>query len=387
MCIREAVFTRMITQKRLTPALALLGLSILPALIRAEASPSRAFLDVQIPFAPAVAIVDGRQQLVYEAHITNFGSTPVTLTRVDVLRESGAVIRRFEGVELESSLEGVGLGTPTPKPRELQPGRRVVLFVWFAIDQGPIARISHKLSFLTSDGSTGSIGVAPTTVRTEQQLALSPPLRGGPWVAAYNPDLKNGHRRVMFALDGKARIPARFAIDWIKLGPNGSFTHDDPSVISNSYSYGEDVLAVGDGVVAALEDRLPEPTPDISIDNEAGNYIALDLGGGRFAFYEHLKPGSIRIGVNERVHAGQVVAAVGASGSVFSGAHLHFHVADANAVLAAEGIPFVLRKYRQLGSFPSFEALSHPWAVPSAGVPKPQLMDMPAPLTVLRFER
>jgi peroxiredoxin len=376
------------SHKRSTLALLLAALSILPMLSRAAASPSRAFLDVQIPFVPAVATVDGQQQLVYEADITNSGSTPVTLTRIDVRRESGGVMRSYEGAELESSLAGASVSTATTNLRELRPGRSVTLFVWLAIDRAPVVRISHKISFRTSDGSAASIDVAATTVRTQRQLALSPPLGGGPWVAVYDPDLKNGHRRVRFALDGKARIPARFAIDWFKLGPNGRFTHDDPSLISNSYSYGEDVFAVGDGVVVALEERLPEPTPDISIDNEAGNYIALDLGGGRFAFYEHLKARSIRVQLNERVRAGQVLGAVGASGSVSSGAHLHFHIADANAVLAAEGIPFVLRTYRQLGSFPSLEALSRPWARPAAGAtPTPHVMDIPAPLTVLRFDR
>jgi murein DD-endopeptidase len=359
----------------------------LAVFIRPAGSPARAFLDVQIPFAPAVAVVDDRQQLVYEAHITNFGSTTVTLTRVDVLRESGALIRSFEGAELDSSLGAVGTRTPTTPLRELQPGQRVIVFVWFAMGQAPVARVSHTISFRTSDGSQGSTHVGATAVRTEQPLALGPPLRGGPWVAVYDPALKNGHRRVIFAREGKARIPARFAIDWIKLGPNQRFTRDDPAVISNSYSYGEDVLAVGDGVVAAVEDTLPEPTPDISIDTEAGNYVALDLGGHRFAVYEHLKPGSIRVRLNERVHAGQLLAAVGASGSVFSGAHLHFHLADASSPVAAEGLPFVLREYQQIGSFASFEALSRPWTGSAAAAPKAHAMDMPAPLTVLRFER
>jgi Peptidase family M23 len=119
----------------------------------------------------------------------------------------------------------------------------------------------------------------------------------------------------VFAIDGKARIPARFAVDWIKLGPDGRSGHGDPSIVSSSYSYGEDVLAVADAVVVGLEDKLPDPTPNISIENEAGNYISLDLGGDRIAFYEHLKPGSIRVKLDERVRAGQVVGSVGASGS------------------------------------------------------------------------
>jgi len=190
----------------------------------------------------------------------------------------------------------------------------------------------------------------------------------------------------MFAIDGKARIPARFAVDWIRLGPDGRSEHDDVSVFSNSYSYGEDVLAVTDGVIASVEDKFPEPTPNISIDNEAGNFISLDLGGGRFAFYEHLKPGSIRVKMKERVRAGQVLASVGASGSVFSGAHLHFHVADANAPLAAEGLPFVFRSYGYLGELESFEVLSRPWVPPFQKKADERLMDTPAPLAVVKFQ-
>jgi hypothetical protein len=235
------------------------------------------------------------------------------------------------------------------------------------------------------DGRIGAVDLAPLAAPRDMVLALDPPLRGGPWVAIYAPEFKNGHRRVLFAVDGQARIPARFAIDWVKVGADGRFTHDDPSVVSNSYSYGEDVLAAADGVVAALEDKFAEPTSNITIDNEAGNYITLDLGGGRFVFYEHLKSGSIRVKLHQHVRAGQVMAAVGASGSVFSGAHLHFHVADSSSPIAAEGVPFVLRKYWWLGSFESPTALSRPW-VGAAQDGSTRTMEMPAPLTVLRFE-
>src|SRR5262249_41363363 len=160
------------------------------------------------------------------------------------------------------------------------------------------------------------------------------------WVAVYDPSLNGGHRRALFAIDGKVRIPARFAIDWIKLGPDAHASRGDASVMSNSYSYGADVLAVADGKVASLEDGLPEPTPR-TFNSDAGNYVALDLGGGRFAFYEHLKPGSIRVKIGDRVRTGQVLGSLGGSGSVSSGPHLHFHIADTNSPLAAEGLPFV----------------------------------------------
>jgi murein DD-endopeptidase MepM/ murein hydrolase activator NlpD len=169
-------------------------------------------------------------------------------------------------------------------------------------------------------------------VRTDSPVALDPPLRGGPWLAIYDPAAVSGHRRALFAIDGRARIPARFAIDWIKQG-------------ADSGGYGEDVLAAGDAVVSAAVDRFPEPTIPITLDNSAGNYITLDFGGGRFVFYEYLKPGSIRVKRGDRVHGGDVIALLGKSGSVSSGAHLHFHVADVNASLGAEGVPFVFKTF------------------------------------------
>jgi len=357
----------------------------LPTLFAQSGRFGNAFLDVQIPAAPVIAWIDGQPNLVYELHITNFTPTTVTLTRVDVLKGS-TFLHTYEGIDLASSLTRVGASAGAD-PQRLEGGQRAVFYSWLPLpDRKTPLAIRHKISFRVDEGNkesveTGEVGITPSA-----PVMLSPPLRGGPWVAVYDPGLKNGHRRVIFAIDGNARIPARFAIDWIKLGADGRFTHDDPSMVSNSYSYGEDVLAVADGIVVGMENNLPEPTPNISIKNEAGNYIALDLGKGRFAFYEHLKPGSIRVKLNERVRAGQILGSVGASGSVFSGAHLHFHVADANTPLAAEGLPFVLRSYQRLGSFPSFESLERPWTRGVGEKPITRSGDTPDPLTVVSFD-
>ena len=358
----------------------------LPTLLAQSGAVGNAFLDVQIPAAPAIAWIDGQPNLVYELHITNFRPSTVMLTQVDVLGGS-TLLHEYEGTELGSSLTRVGARAGATDPQRLEGGQRAVFYSWLPLpDRKTPLAIRHRISFRVNEGNEESVETGEVGITRSAPVMLSPPLRGGPWVAVYDPGLKNGHRRVIFALDGKARIPARFAIDWIKLGPDGRFTHDDPSIVSNSYSYAEDVLAVADAIVIGMEDRLPEPTPNISIKNEAGNYIALDLGQGRFAFYEHLKPGSIRVKLNERVRAGQVLASVGASGSVFSQAHLHFHVADANAPLAAEGLPFIIRSYQRLGSFPSFEALDRPWTRAVGEKPITRSGDTPAALTVVSFD-
>jgi len=378
---------RFLLRNRLTSALVFLTcLVCLPALFAQSGGFGNAFLDVQIHAAPVIAWIEGQPDLVYELHITNFRPATLTLTRLDVLQGS-TLLHTYEGMDLASSLTRVGASAAATNPQRLDGGQRAVFYSWLPLPdrEAPLA-IRHRISFRLDEGNEESVETGEVGITRSAPVMLSPPLRGGPWVAVYDPGLKNGHRRVIFAIDGNARIPARFAIDWIKLGSNGRFTHDDPSKVSNSYSYGEDVLAVADGIVVGMENKLPEPTPNISIKNEAGNYIALDLGQGRFAFYEHLKPGSIRVKLNERVRAGQILGSVGASGSVFSGAHLHFHVADANAPLAAEGLPFVFRSYQRLGSYPSIEALERPWTPAVGKKPITRSGDMPAPRTIVSFD-
>src|SRR3546814_3208759 len=93
--------------------------------------------------------------------------------------------------------------------------------------------------------------------------------------------------------------------------------------------------------------------PENALGDATGNYVALDLGDGRHAFYEHLKPGSIRVVPGQRVRRGEVIAELGFTGDS-TGPHLHFHVADAPSPLGAEGLPFEIdrldRKSTRLNS-------------------------------------
>ena len=91
--------------------------------------------------------------------------------------------------------------------------------------------------------------------------------------------------------------------------------------------------------------------------------------------------------IGDRVRSGQLLAAVGASGSVSGGPHLHFHVADTNSALGAEGLPFVFRNFRVLGAFDGLEVLGRgaPWTR-SASAPVLIQLEMPVQQTVVRFD-
>ncbi len=112
-----------------------------------------------------------------------------------------------------------------------------------------------------------------------------------------------------------------------QLAADGTHARGDASQIANWYGYGADVLAVADAVVVEAKDDLAE-APTLALANEtrtrvpleniSGNFICLDLGG-RFAFYEHLKHGSLRVKAGDRVTRGQVIAALGNSGGTPAG--------------------------------------------------------------------
>jgi murein DD-endopeptidase len=237
-------------------------------------------------------------------------------------------------------------------------------------------------------------------VRNQRPVVLNPPLRGGPWVAIYDPMLIGGHRTAIYAINGRARIPARFAIDWVKLDDNAKRARGDESQVANWYGYGAEVLAVADATVVEVMDDLADnpsfgkksQTP-MPLENVSGNYVCLDLGGGRFVFYEHLKHGSIRVKAGDHVKSGQVLALLGNSGSTSSGPHLHFHVGDAKSELAGEGLPYVFKNFDVPGVFKSIEAFEgietgesgQRWDAAPPGAGGARTNELPAPKTVVSF--
>ena len=158
----------------------------------------------------------------------------------------------------------------------------------------------------------------------------------------------------------------------MKVDDAGRTTRGDADLVANALGYGAEALAVADATVAATRDSMAEVTrvserrkhPQ---DEAAGNFVSLDLGDGRFAVYEHLKPGSIRVRPGQRVRRGEVVAQLGFTGDS-TGPHLHLHVGDAASPLGAEGLPFVFDRVDVLGRYPDIAAMGKTrWSAEGAG--------------------
>ena len=357
-----------------------------------RAAPLRQSFDLQVPAAPAPVRVDGAAVLIYELHLTNFSREPLQLLSAEARDgEGGQGLAGYEGQALERRFDRLA-AAPGSDALTLAPGQRGVLYLELSLPaQAPVPRrLAHRLRYRVAGSDTphwldgGEVAVAQAAA-----LALGPPVRGGPWIAIHHPDWARGHRRVLYTIDGRARIPGRYAIDWVKLDAEGRTTGGDADLVAQAYGYGAEVLAVADATVAAVRDDVGE-TQRVSehgkqaLGDATGNYVALDLGDGRYAFYEHLKPGSLRVRAGQRVRRGEVVAALGFTGDS-TGPHLHFHVADRASPLGAEGVAFEFEGFRVLGRYPDLAQLGKaPWA-PASQAPDRE-RERPAPNTVLQFE-
>lgn len=311
---------------------------------------------MRVPFEPSAFPSAGRTYLTYELHLRNFAPNPLSLRRVEVLDADTTVVEpvaAFEAAQLDGNLQPVGARAPgnaSGDRRQLAGGGSVVLFMSIVFDRGaPIPkRLRHRV--LTTDSAVE--GAEISAHHTELRV-LGPPLTGSEWVARSGPSNDSYHRRGILVFGGGATIDRRYAIDWVQIADGATFSGD--ALDTRSYhAYGEQVLAVADGRVISARDGIPENVPrhegfrpavPLSMETLAGNTITLDVGGGQFAYYMHLQPGSLRVKAGDRVRRGQVLARIGNSGDSRE-PHLHFEVTTSSRLLVGEGVPYLVNRYR-----------------------------------------
>ncbi|MGQ3289724.1 M23 family metallopeptidase [Sphingopyxis sp.] len=345
-------------------------------------------IDVQIVEAPKIVRIGDADQLVYELHLTNFSSHPLELNAL-AIKAGDTPIKTYSRDELPTAIDLVG--PPEANSRIIPIGRRAVVYIGAPVPAAYLrGSISHSLTLSKIDTNEGDFTISGGTATPEAAALprLSPPLRGGPWVAVYDPGMERGHRRVFYATEGSATLPGRFAIDYMKVDTKGKLSSRDANIPANHHGFGTEVLAVADGTVVAVRDDVPDPAtvsgrPRPGIADASGNFVMLDIGGGRIATYEHMKQGA-PVAVGDRVKAGQVVGFLGFTGQA-SAPHLHFHLADRASILGAEGQPYVVTSLTRLGQYATIESFSRREAWLPADRSETVRNSFPPPNLVVRF--
>lgn len=315
------------------------------------------FAEIFVPEPPTVFSADGRQHLSHELFITNASGTPWAISRVQIVA-GDRVLLDATGEALRGAL------THWPRTEEpagsdvtqLPVGGRALYYAWVDLPKTvslPM-QITHRVTFRpVSGGPELTIETEPVAVKSGL-VTTAPPFRGTNWVAVAGPSNDSRHRRAVVPLDGAPRVPQRFAIDWLQIDSAGNTFKGDPATNESYYAFGKEVHAILGGTVTEVKDGVADNTPgrwpdgSITLETVAGNHVLIDVGQKRWVMYAHLKRGSVRVKLGDRITAGQVLGLLGNSGNTPE-PHLHLQLMDRNSPLGGQGLPFAMEEFTLLG--------------------------------------
>jgi murein DD-endopeptidase MepM/ murein hydrolase activator NlpD len=346
-----------------------------------------------VPVPPTAVATAGSSTLVYELHLVSSSKQNSALDRLRISTGNCATaLAQYDAVALSHRLVPLDEHPIRQEdaPASIAPSGRAAIFLELALAPGAAPRqLCHELWLRT--GSASARVTAMVEVAQIPPVVIGPPLRGGPWVAVHHPDWPRGHRRVFYS-DGTAqRLPGRYAIDWVAVDDKGSVSRGAADNPRDSLGYGDDVLAVSNATVAAVRDGIAESDSISGNSRHAradapGNFIVLELAPRRYAFYEHLVPGSIRVQRGQQVKRGDVIGKLGFTGDS-TGPHLHFHVADDVKPLDSEGMPFLIDSATLLGRYDDLSNLGKERWQESADGPTRRSHEWPDYNVVVDFSR
>lgn len=201
------------------------------------------------------------------------------------------------------------------------------------IDQVQV-QFKYQLADGTSHIAEHKFGVSAY----EQKTTLVFPFKGRGMVSQGGA-FESGHRN----------RSGMFAVDAIGLDRHYAPMRDEKGAVASYVGWGRDILATGDGtVVIARGDRPDQPVDGVSDPKfyaseypnggDPGNHVIIDHGNGEFSMIAHLKQGSVRIKVGDKVKAGTPIGQLGNSGDT-TGPHVHVQLQDGPTWEFANALP------------------------------------------------
>ncbi len=304
---------------------------------------------------------DGLTHVAFAMQFTNVGSASTTIRSVEVVDPSQENkptgtdrVLSIHDEDVTGQVKLFSLPQTLDKANyssKLMGGQSGVMFfdVTYAGSNDVPCAIALRVHSLQPDSKPlpeSTVVSPPLKVSSQAAIVLSPPFKGDGWVDANGCCLEVGpHRFVTNPMNGTLDPSEQFAIDWIKIDPQGKAFRGDGKTSEQWLCYGVDVLAVAPGTVVEVMRNLPDEPPgkaptNLTVPEIAGNHVILDLGQGRYAMYAHLAPHSVTVHVGDRVRAGDKLGLLGNSGNT-TGPHLHFQISDRPSTLDTTSLPFV----------------------------------------------
>ena len=217
-----------------------------------------------------------------------------------------------------------------------------------------LTRLVYEVKLSGKSGAptySARLVVEPRSYETKTPLIL--PLRGRMLVYDGH-DFYAHHRRWDYTIPGLQQLGfrtnfMRYGYDLVPVDERGEMSGGDPAKNESWPGFGRELRAAGDGRIAAVMDERPD---DRKFDPSTlagdrmkvwGNYVVIDHGNGEFSLYGHIRQGSSRVKVGQRVKQGDPIAAIGASGSSMF-PHLHYEL-QTGIDTESEGLPSAFRNF------------------------------------------
>lgn len=214
---------------------------------------------------------------------------------------------------------------------------------------------------IIAEGPRGDLAHVDIPVsRYVSSIAYRAPVDGR-WYVNASGDASLHHRWV---------VSSEYALDVIRVNADMRSFTGDGTRLSDYITYGQPILAAADGVVVATHNdrddneamlRQPGEAFDAYMERvaqtqqaiimksgfqgAAGNHVLIRHANGEHSLYAHLKKGSIRVEVGQRVGAGVQIAEAGSSGNSTE-PHLHFQLIDGPDLNLARGLPITFSDLR-----------------------------------------
>ncbi|ESU22769.1 hypothetical protein FEDK69T_20300 [Flavobacterium enshiense DK69] len=299
------------------------------------------------PEHPIIEKTDGKNALNFDFIISNSSKDTMQLTKLEVRlldKNNQLIQQKF----LDNNGTAPSINTIPNK-------------TWNGVSQSLIFNPFHEVNPLTQKLEytftfNNSIEIKETVVPTDYQQPVDFILPLKSKLLVYDGhDFNSHHRRFDYEFSFIKELGfngnfMRYAYDFVVLNSDGKQYNGKGENNADWYGFGNDVLAVADGEIIALENNQKDDktfdVPSLKTNPLAlyGNYVVIKHGENVYSMYGHLKhQSSAGLKVGSKIKKGQKIGKIGTSGSSFF-PHLHFEMRN-NINHDSEGLPSYFNDY------------------------------------------